>query len=324
MLSGGLHPHYREVCATYARFDGFELTAPDPAPGAATIGGARRRRNLVRRRAEPRFLRRSARLVGARRGVPRRGRAAGRRRDRDRVVGPGQAARRDGRRHRRRRGPVDRQRAELRRALCRPLREARQIRAPDAGPARRRDRRCRGPARLGADAVDARAAYPPREGDEQHLHQFRPLRARLHDPSGAAGRSRARPARALNHADAVRLAERLERCRAYRLVNRRFFNEFALRLPEPAAPVVEALAEKGVLAGVPASRLYPAGPGSPICCWSPPPRPTPRTTWTGSPRGCGRRCVTDWSRALSVDRAAAHRDRVPPSAAIAGCRSRSR
>ena len=34
MLSGGLHPHYREVCATYARFVGFELTAQDPAPGA--------------------------------------------------------------------------------------------------------------------------------------------------------------------------------------------------------------------------------------------------------------------------------------------------
>ena len=33
-----------------------------------------------------------------------------------------EAAGRDGRRHRRRRGPVDRQRAELRRPLCRPLR----------------------------------------------------------------------------------------------------------------------------------------------------------------------------------------------------------
>ncbi len=33
-----------------------------------------------------------------------------------------------------------------------------------------------------------------------------------------------------------------------------------LRLPCPAAPVVEALAEKGVLAGIPVSRLYPDRP----------------------------------------------------------------
>ena len=37
----------------------------------------------------------------------------------------------------------------------------------------------------------------------------------------------------------------------------RFFNEFAVRLPRPAAQVVEALAERGVLGGVPYSRLDP-------------------------------------------------------------------
>ena len=40
-------------------------------------------------------------------------------------------------------------------------------------------------------------------------------------------------------------------------LNRAFFNEFALRLPRPAATVVDALAEKGVLAGIPVSRFYP-------------------------------------------------------------------
>ena len=39
-----------------------------------------------------------------------------------------------------------------------------------------------------------------------------------------------------------------------------FFNEFAVRLPKPAAEVVEKLAAMGVLAGVPASRLYPEEP----------------------------------------------------------------
>src|SRR5271167_4483701 len=35
VLSGGLHPHYREVCETYARFVGFELSAQEPTPGLA-------------------------------------------------------------------------------------------------------------------------------------------------------------------------------------------------------------------------------------------------------------------------------------------------
>src|SRR5215831_1958987 len=30
VLSGGLHPHYREVCETYARFVGFDLAVQNP------------------------------------------------------------------------------------------------------------------------------------------------------------------------------------------------------------------------------------------------------------------------------------------------------
>jgi len=33
VLSGGLHPHYRAVCETYARFAGEELKVENPAPG---------------------------------------------------------------------------------------------------------------------------------------------------------------------------------------------------------------------------------------------------------------------------------------------------
>src|SRR3546814_3142526 len=57
-----------------------------------------------------------------------------------------------------------------------------EICSPDAGAAVRRDRRCRRQAWLRADALDARAAYPARKGHEQHLHQQRPVRARLLDP----------------------------------------------------------------------------------------------------------------------------------------------
>jgi glycine dehydrogenase subunit 1 len=61
----------------------------------------------------------------------------------------------------------------------------------------------------------------------------------------------------LNHAHAVLLAERLARVPGVAVVNDSFFNEFTLRLPRPAAPLVDAMAKRGVLAGVPASRFWP-------------------------------------------------------------------
>ncbi len=61
----------------------------------------------------------------------------------------------------------------------------------------------------------------------------------------------------LNHEAAIATAERLEAVPGVSLVTDRFFNEFTLRLPRPAAPVVERLAERGVLAGIPVSRLCP-------------------------------------------------------------------
>jgi len=64
----------------------------------------------------------------------------------------------------------------------------------------------------------------------------------------------------LNHVAAVGLAERLASVAGVALINRHFFNEFTIRLPVAAAPVVEALAERGILAGVPVSRLYPERP----------------------------------------------------------------
>jgi glycine dehydrogenase subunit 1 len=61
----------------------------------------------------------------------------------------------------------------------------------------------------------------------------------------------------LNHAKATALAERLAKLPKVELVTPSFFNEFTLKLPKPAAGVVDALAGKGILAGVPASRLLP-------------------------------------------------------------------
>ncbi|QFU15813.1 aminomethyl-transferring glycine dehydrogenase subunit GcvPA [Microvirga thermotolerans] len=61
----------------------------------------------------------------------------------------------------------------------------------------------------------------------------------------------------INHANAVKLADMLAGVKGVEVLNRTFFNEFTVRLSKPAAEVVERLAEKGVLGGVPVSRLMP-------------------------------------------------------------------
>jgi glycine dehydrogenase subunit 1 len=62
----------------------------------------------------------------------------------------------------------------------------------------------------------------------------------------------------LNHTHAVELAERLDAVLGVDVLNETFFNEFTVRLRRPAAEVVEAMAARGILGGVPVSRLLPA------------------------------------------------------------------
>ncbi|MDP3407170.1 aminomethyl-transferring glycine dehydrogenase subunit GcvPA [Bosea sp. (in: a-proteobacteria)] len=61
----------------------------------------------------------------------------------------------------------------------------------------------------------------------------------------------------VNHANAVALADALAGVKGVSVLNDSFFNEFTVKLPRPAADVVEALAAKGILGGVPVSRLLP-------------------------------------------------------------------
>ncbi len=65
----------------------------------------------------------------------------------------------------------------------------------------------------------------------------------------------------VNHANACAAAERLSQVPGVELVTPLFFNEFTLRLPQETRPVVRALADRGVLAGVSLGRLYPEGEG---------------------------------------------------------------
>jgi len=64
----------------------------------------------------------------------------------------------------------------------------------------------------------------------------------------------------LNHARALALASALESIPGVELLNKTFFNEMTIRLPVAAAPVVDTLARKNILAGVPVSRLEPDDP----------------------------------------------------------------
>ncbi|MFO0405914.1 MAG: aminomethyl-transferring glycine dehydrogenase subunit GcvPA, partial [Labrys sp. (in: a-proteobacteria)] len=61
----------------------------------------------------------------------------------------------------------------------------------------------------------------------------------------------------LCHANAVDLADRLVAVPGVSVLNRTFFNEFTIRVPGDAATVIEALASRGILGGVPVSRLLP-------------------------------------------------------------------
>jgi glycine dehydrogenase subunit 1 len=62
---------------------------------------------------------------------------------------------------------------------------------------------------------------------------------------------------ALNHARASAAADRLSSVPGVELVTPAFFNEFTLRLPTEARPVVRTLADRGILGGVSLGRLYP-------------------------------------------------------------------
>jgi glycine dehydrogenase subunit 1 len=62
---------------------------------------------------------------------------------------------------------------------------------------------------------------------------------------------------AINHANACDLADRLAAVKGVAVLNNTFFNEFTIRVAGNAAVVIEKLATKHILGGVPVSRLLP-------------------------------------------------------------------
>lgn len=66
---------------------------------------------------------------------------------------------------------------------------------------------------------------------------------------------------AINHGKAVQLTEKLAALKGVEILPSAFYNEFAVKLPKPAAEIVEKLVGKNILGGVPAARLFPEEKG---------------------------------------------------------------
>jgi len=256
VLSGGLHPHYREVCETYAQFSGLEVQALDPAPGQIEnlnidsdtacvvvqnpdfFGELRDWSALAARCHQQGAL-----LVVMVTEIVSLGA----------VKPPGEMG------------------DDIVAAEGQGIGNALNFGGPYVGLFAAREQHVRQmPGRLAGQTTDAdgrRGWVLTLSTREQHIRREKAtsnictnsglcaLAFTIHLALlGEAGLTRLAQ---LNHAAACNLADRLAAVPGVRLVNDSFFNEFALRLPIPAADAVAALAEKGVLGGVAASRFYP-------------------------------------------------------------------
>jgi glycine dehydrogenase subunit 1 len=261
VLSGGLHPHYREVCATYARFVGFEIADQDPSPGReedlaelvddATSCVVVQNPDFWGELHDWSALAQACHDQGAllvvvvteilSLGV---------------VKPPGEMG------------------ADIVAAEGQSLGNALNFGGPFLGLFASRDKFVRQmPGRLVGETIDAagrRGWVLTLSTREQHIRRERAT-SNICTNSGLCalaftihlallGEDGFTRLARLNHAAAVRLAERLERVPRVNLLNRSFFNEFTLRLPCSAEPVVEALAQRKILGGIPVSRLYPERP----------------------------------------------------------------
>jgi glycine dehydrogenase subunit 1 len=256
MLSSGLHPHYREVCETYARFVGFRISAEEPLGGEDLARLVDRDTSCVVVQNPDFFgevrdysgLARICHDAGALLVVVV-----------TEILSLGAIC------------PPGEMGADIVAAEGQSFGNALNFGGPHVGLFATRDKFVRQmPGRLVGQTLDAdgrRGWVLTLSTREQHIRRERAtsnictnsglcaLAFTIHlSLLGEAGLIRL--AR-LNHAAAVALAERLERVPGVRLLNRTFFDEFTVRLPRPAAQVVEALAGKGVLAGIPVSRFYP-------------------------------------------------------------------
>ena len=261
VLSGNLHPHYREIAATHARFLGFTAAAGAPDPRGqedleALIDGETscvvvQNPDFFGNLHDLRPLAAACRKAGALLIV-----AVAEPVSLGLVESPGAMG------------------ADIVTAEGQPLGNALGFGGPYLGLFAAKEKYVRQmPGRLVGETVDAdgrRGWVLTLSTREQHIRREKAtsnictnsglcaLAFTIHlTLLGEAGFTRLAE---LNHAAAVRLAERLSAVPGCTVTTENFFNEFALRLPRPAAEVVERLAERCILGGVPVSRLHPKRP----------------------------------------------------------------
>ena len=259
ILSGGLHPHYREVVATLGRYTGFAVDArPSDIAGGEDLAGAIDGETSCVVVQYPSFfgrLRDHAALAAACRekgallvvvvtevvalGALKSPGAMGA----DIVVCEGQS-----------------------------IGNGLNFGGPYVGLFATRDKYVRQmPGRLVGETVDAdgrRGFVLTLSTREQHIRREKAtsnictnaglcaLAFTIH--LSLLGEKGLRDLAALNHAKAVQLADKLALVKGVEVLNDAFFNEFTVRLPRPAAGIVEALAARRILGGLPVSRLLPA------------------------------------------------------------------
>ena len=258
VLSGGLHPHYRAVTATHARFLGFELDLAEPDPeGVEDLAQRIDADTSCVVVQNPGFfghvrdwtkLGEACRAAGALLVM-----AVTEPVSLGLVKSPGEMG------------------ADIVAAEGQGIGNALSFGGPYVGLFATREKYVRQmPGRLAGETVDAdgrRGWVLTLSTREQHIRREKAtsnictnsglcaLAFTIHLALlGEAGFTRLAE---LNHAKAVQLAERIAATGTAEVVPDSFFNEFALRPPRPAAEVVEALAERGILGGVPVSRFYP-------------------------------------------------------------------
>ena len=261
ILSGGLHPHYRAVVETQARFGGFTAVASAPLPGGsedlASLIDAETSCVVVQ---NPDVFGQVVDLAPLAKACQARGAllvavvtevvSLGA------VTSPGEMG------------------ADIVACEGQSIGNAVNFGGPHVGLFATREKFLRQmPGRLTGETVDAdgrRGWVLTLSTREQHIRREKAT-SNICTNSGLCalaftihlsllGESGFRRLAALNHAAAVRLAGKLDGVRGTRLLNRSFFNEFTLKLPVPAAGVVDELAARGVIAGVPGGRLWPERP----------------------------------------------------------------
>ena len=255
VVSGNLHPHYRDTAATLARFQGFTLDCAPPQPhGGEDLAGridaetacvVVQYPDLFGNIADFSDLAAAAHDKGALLVVVV-----------TEIVALGTLR------------PPGEMGADIVAAEGQSLGNPMSFGGPHLGLFATRTRHVRQmPGRLCGETVDAdgrRGYVLTLVAREQHIRRERAT-SNICTNSGLCalaftihltllGETGLKRLAALNHARAAALADRLGR----RVVTPAFFNEFTVRLDNDAAATVERLAGDGILAGVPVSRLHPS------------------------------------------------------------------